>query len=70
MESVGKTEISTISGHAARTVRNILHPLNLKIGLGSRLSLAQQVTNVKSAVGKAAVASEQAPLRRAVPLAT
>lgn len=52
LESISKTEISTIIGHAVRVVRNILHLLNLKIGLGSCLSLAQQMTNVKSAVGK------------------
>lgn len=62
--------MSTIIGCAARTIRNILHLLYLRKGPDSHLPSAQWVANVEWATGKPAMASEQAPLLCAVPLAT
>lgn len=69
LELVGKTETSTIIGQCHQN-RNILHLFNMKKGPGSSLSPAEQVNNVKSAVGKPVTVSEQAPLLCVVPLAT
>ena len=68
LELVGKTETSTIIGQCHQN-RNILHLFNMKKGPGSSLSPAEQVNNVKSAMGKPATVSEQAPLLCVVPLA-